>query len=163
MAVFLRWFLLFVLIIVGSVIAFISGGVNMVLDGDVTKISVIVTVITFGMTLLCGYNSFTFARLEDGENDKAKALRRGVATGRFAASACSRLGLLGTVVGFIMMLGGLTSFKIGDPIALQNIVSSMSDGMSVALYTTLVGQAANLLISAQYHNLKQGLGKAFNE
>ena len=61
MVVFLRWFLICAMMIFGSIVAYMTGGVQMVLDGDITKISIIITVVAWAMTGMCGYLSFKFA------------------------------------------------------------------------------------------------------
>ncbi len=60
-----------------------------------------------------------------------------------------KLGLLGTVVGFILMafqVAGLESF---DPAQAQALLKGMTRGMGVALLTTLVGLIGNMLAGWQ--------------
>lgn len=54
------------------------------------------------------------------------------------------LGLIGTVVGFIMALSGVDPDTVGDATAIAPMVSSLIQGMGVALYTTLVGAVLNI-------------------
>jgi hypothetical protein len=54
------------------------------------------------------------------------------------------LGLTGTVVGFIMALSGVNPDTVGDVSAIAPMVSSLIEGMGVALYTTLVGSVLNI-------------------
>lgn len=54
------------------------------------------------------------------------------------------LGLIGTVVGFIMALSGVDPDTVGDAAAIAPMVSSLIQGMGVALYTTLVGAVLNI-------------------
>jgi MotA/TolQ/ExbB proton channel family len=65
------------------------------------------------------------------------------------AAATIKLGLLGTVVGFIVMatqIGNMPSFDIDQ---VQNLLKKMTQGMAIALYTTLVGLLANLWLGLQ--------------
>lgn len=65
------------------------------------------------------------------------------------AAACIKLGLLGTVVGFIVMamqIGRMPSFDLDQ---VQNLLKQMTQGMAIALYTTLVGLVANLWLGLQ--------------
>lgn len=65
------------------------------------------------------------------------------------AAAAIKLGLLGTVVGFIVMatqIGALPSFDIGQ---VQTLLKQMTGGMAIALYTTLAGLVANLWLGLQ--------------
>lgn len=75
------------------------------------------------------------------------------ALGHFLSDVLLKLGLLGTIVGFILMLmpmGEITEF---DPSLMQRLLSSMSGGMAVALYTTLAGLITSTLLKLQYHLL----------
>lgn len=76
--------------------------------------------------------------------------RRQHAAGWFLAGALVKLGLLGTVIGFVLMLrsvGAVESFDVGD---VQRIMQLMSQGMGVALYTTLVGLLSSMALGFQY-------------
>lgn len=83
-------------------------------------------------------------------------IRRGHETGWFVADLMIRLGLLGTVIGFILMLGSISTVTSLDLPALQQLLGNMSEGMRVALYTTLCGLSAGILLSFQYQLLDQG-------
>lgn len=54
------------------------------------------------------------------------------------------LGLVGTVVGFIMALSGVNPDTVGDVNAIAPMVSNLIEGMGVALYTTLLGSVLNI-------------------
>ncbi|CAA6818758.1 MAG: Unknown protein [uncultured Thiotrichaceae bacterium] len=72
------------------------------------------------------------------------------AFGWFAAGAMIKLGLLGTVIGFIMMLtsiSGLDSLEIEQ---VQQLMQQMTQGMMVALNTTLLGLVGSLILGVQY-------------
>lgn len=60
------------------------------------------------------------------------------------ASAEIKLGLLGTVVGFIVMANQIASSKVFELAEIQALLQQMTAGMAIALYTTLVGLVANL-------------------
>jgi hypothetical protein len=64
-----------------------------------------------------------------------------------------KLGLLGTVVGFIIMtlnVSATTSFDVSQT---QALLKSMTRGMGVALYTTLIGLVGNIVLGWQLHRL----------
>ena len=75
------------------------------------------------------------------------------ALGHFTSDVLLKLGLLGTVVGFILMLIPVGEIKEFDPRLMQQLLSSMSGGMAVALYTTLAGLVTSTLLKLQYHLL----------
>lgn len=65
------------------------------------------------------------------------------------AAAAIKLGLLGTVVGFIIMSLQLGRVQVFDISEVQTLLKQMTNGMAIALYTTLVGLAANLWLGLQ--------------
>ena len=50
-----------------------------------------------------------------------------------------KLGLFGTIVGFIMMLAPIAGLNGDDQAAIKSSMTLMSAGMAVAMYTTLAG------------------------
>ena len=66
------------------------------------------------------------------------------------------LGLIGTVVGFIIALQGVDAESVADVSAIGPMVSTMIGGMSVALYTTLVGSVLNIWLMVGYQTLTTG-------
>lgn len=75
---------------------------------------------------------------------------------RFVANSLVLLGLIGTVVGFIMALSGVDPQSSGDASAITPMVSKLIAGMSVALYTTLIGAVLNVWLMINYHILASG-------
>jgi hypothetical protein len=70
--------------------------------------------------------------------------------GGLAADTAMKLGLLGTIIGFILMLGPVAGLDADDDAALKTAMSTMSAGMAVAMVSTLAGLLGALLIKAQY-------------
>ena len=73
-----------------------------------------------------------------------------------------KLGLTGTVIGFILMLLPIGEIKDFDPQILQKLLSTMSGGMAVALYTTLTGLVTSMLLKFQYFLLDSSLSRSLN-
>ncbi len=73
--------------------------------------------------------------------------------GWFIVEIMIKLGLLGTIVGFIMMLGSVADTATIDVNTMQKVLQQMSVGMGTALYTTLTGLTGSMLLAAQYHML----------
>jgi MotA/TolQ/ExbB proton channel family len=63
--------------------------------------------------------------------------------------ATIKLGLLGTVVGFIVMSSQIGEMPSLDFDQVQVLLKRMTQGMAIALYTTLVGLIANLWLGLQ--------------
>ena len=78
-------------------------------------------------------------------------------SGRFLADLLLRLGLLGTIVGFILMLLPIGNIQDFDINLVQQLMIQMSAGMAVALYTTLSGLITSTLMKLQYLLLDDAL------
>jgi hypothetical protein len=76
-------------------------------------------------------------------------LRRGQEFGWFVADLLLSLGLLGTVIGFILMLAPISGLDTTDESAIKGALAAMSGGMAVALYTTLAGLVGGMLLKVQ--------------
>ena len=57
----------------------------------------------------------------------------------YKANSLVFLGLVGTVIGFVVALSGVDPGTIGIAKAVGPLVANLIQGMSIALYTTLVG------------------------
>ena len=73
--------------------------------------------------------------------------------GYVIADLMLKLGLLGTVIGFIFMLGSLVDLNSIDITVMQNLLAQMSGGMKVALFTTLTGMSCGVLLNMKYQLL----------
>ncbi len=102
---------------------------------------------------LNGEQSMDNALLAEVFADQAHAQHE---LGWFFNSLLVKLGLLGTVIGFVLMLGPLSTLKSFDIADVQGILTSMTAGMGVALNTTLVGLLCSMLLSFQYLLLDRG-------
>ncbi|MFQ5776205.1 MAG: MotA/TolQ/ExbB proton channel family protein [Kiloniellaceae bacterium] len=78
---------------------------------------------------------------------------------RHVANSLVLLGLIGTVLGFIIALAGVDPNTVGEPQSIAPMVGNLIRGMSVALYTTLVGAVLNLWLTVDYRILAGGAAK----
>ena len=69
--------------------------------------------------------------------------------GWFLSSLLLKLGLLGTIIGFVFMLSALDALKTLTYADLPQMLGRMGSGMGISLYTTLVGLLANLALGMQ--------------
>lgn len=78
--------------------------------------------------------------------------------GWFLSESMLAVGMIGTVAGFLLMLGTTFSgINVGDTATLQRALADMALGMSTALYTTLVGLVSSLFLKSQLVNLEHVL------
>jgi hypothetical protein len=82
--------------------------------------------------------------------------------GAFASDTLMKLGLLGTIIGFIIMLAPIAGLDVADKSTLKSSMGLMSDGMAVAMYTTLAGLVGSILLKIQYYMLDSATGKVFS-
>jgi len=91
----------------------------------------------------------------------ADALRGPNQLGAYAGDALMKLGLLGTVIGFILMLAPIAGLDAADRVSVRTSMGLMSDGMAVAMYTTLTGLIGSILVQTQYYMLDKATQRLF--
>jgi len=82
--------------------------------------------------------------------------------GSFASDTLMKLGLLGTIIGFIMMLAPIAGLDAANRGALKSSMTLMGDGMAVAMYTTLAGLVGSILLKIQCYMLEDATARLFN-
>ncbi len=75
---------------------------------------------------------------------------------RHIANALVFLGLIGTVIGFIIALSGVDPESASQAENVAAMVATLIGGMSVALYTTLIGAVLYIWLSVAYRILVTG-------
>ena len=93
----------------------------------------------------------------------ADRLRGSNGFGAFASDTLMKLGLLGTIVGFIIMLAPVATLDAADKAAMRASMGLMSDGMAVAMYTTLAGLIGSILVRIQYYMLDAATQRVFSD
>ena len=176
----LRSLLLLVLIIFGVWILDERGLLAVVLEGDKSQISTVIGCLWIISSIYWLYlskiisderNSFEnmefknkkllvsrfFNSLEKNEdkdvliNAFESEFEKKISYGLIASDVALKLGLLGTIIGFILMLKPIADLNSTSPEDLKMALSSMSSGMAVALYTTLTGLIVSTLLRIQFH------------
>ena len=92
----------------------------------------------------------------------ADRLRGREKLGLFVSEALLRLALLGTAIGFILMLlpiSALTSFEADT---LRGALGGMTSGMAIALNVTVAGIAGALLLKLDYYLLDSAIVELFD-
>jgi hypothetical protein len=75
---------------------------------------------------------------------------------RHIANSLVLLGLIGTVIGFVIALSGVRPDLASDIDAIGPMVSTLISGMSIALHTTLVGSLLHLWLMVNVRLLEGG-------
>lgn len=91
----------------------------------------------------------------------AQRLNGSTPFGAFASDLVMKLGLFGTIVGFIMMLAPIAGLGGEDQGAIKSSMALMSAGMAVAMYTTLAGLVGSILIKIEYQFVETATARLF--
>ena len=146
---FLRWWLFACLTGLIAVFANYFGFFQELYTNDATKISFFIIVIYAFSTLYVGKLTYN--------QTKNKSIKSGLNTSWFISEILLSLGMIGTVAGFILMLGDtFGSIDTANQDSLKDALSNMALGMSTALYTTLVGLILSQALKIQLVNLESG-------
>ena len=133
---FLKWWFVFVIQTIGLLVFAYMDGIQYLLDNDKTFLSLIIVGVWLSVSTAVGF--FTWKKLQ-----KPEFLW-------FASESCMTVGMIGTVIGFILMLGtSLNNLDPSDVESMRVAISNMAVGMSTALLTTLAGLTATLLLRIQ--------------
>lgn len=169
--------------------AYMSGWVNTVVESDTTGITWIIFVLFVFGSILSGLKTWKISQeinfVKSGHKNghgayfnklyksskrkeslvEALKLRFFAKTLyiRYIANSLVLLGLIGTVVGFIIAMEGVTPEAAGNIDALGGTISALTHGMGVALYTTLVGAIGNLWLTFNQTLLTRGIAILVSE
>ena len=105
------------------------------------------------MTAIAGKDGHTRTAL--GATLRLKLAHR-IAPIRQIASMLVLLGLIGTIIGFVIALSGVNQDAVADPSAIGPMVATLLHGMAMALFKTLVGSVLNLWLMVDYRLLEGG-------
>ena len=145
----LKWWLIFCLTILGFGTLYHFNVHSLLYYADVTKLSFLIIVIFMFTSIWIGRKTYDL--------ETTSVIDDKIDVGWFIAESCLALGMVGTVTGFLYMLGtAFENIDITDATTLQDALASMAKGMSTALYTTLAGLIASLIIKVQLVNYEVG-------
>ena len=149
-SLFLKWVISAALIALGSVAAVITGVADAVADNDVTRISFMIYIVFILSTIYSGFLTYKLSHLNEFDDLSAEEFSSRNNYVWFISDILTTMGMIGTVLGFIYMLG--SSFGEIDPsntIAMSGALSKMGVGMSSALYTTAAGLICSTFLKVQ--------------
>lgn len=156
---FLGWALFVSVLAVLSVMAIRIGAIGWIHSSDRTYISFAICVVGYLGTLLMGRQYWRADRVASDSSSLPDAIR-GLRNGRFLSDKCRDLGLLGTIIGFVLILKNFASFDATQPDQLSTLIRSVGSNLGTAFVTTLAGLVASILLDAQCHILESILRKA---
>ena len=137
-------------------IAFYLGFFNSILNKDPTRLTFFILSILILTTLWLGKKIYSMSKMVNLTRKIKDKLHEDYSIGWFIAECCLVLGLIGTVAGFIIMLGtAFVDIDVSNIESMQKALTQMSIGMSAALYTTLMGLLSSLVIKLQLVNVER--------
>ena len=147
--IFLRWWLFFCLSILAATVGYYFGFFYEIYEKDATKLSFLIIIIFVSTSLWIGRKTYDL--------EKTSIVDKTIEVGWFIAEACLVLGMIGTVTGFLLMLGtAFANIDVTNSVTLQQALSDMAIGMSTALWTTLTGLVCSLILKVQLINFESG-------
>lgn len=147
MTVFLRWWLMFCVFAIGAFTLQKFELFEALYHADQSKLSFLIMGIFILITPYIGYLTYRLSKNLDVEPFKIENCW-------FFANECQTIGLVGTVIGFLIMLSSaFVGMDVSDVASVQQALETMTIGMGSALLTTLVGMVSGLLIKMQLMNL----------
>ena len=159
---FLKWWLFMSAIMASSVLIAGLGLLGTLWEKDATKLSFVLLGLFAVMSGWCGYKTWRLSVFIDSNKTEPyliEKIEHLMEVGWFTSDLCLSIGMMGTVIGFIMMLGGFANIDINDMATVQGLIKGLGVGMSTALYTTLTGLICSALLKIQYFNLSQAIDK----
>jgi len=148
----LKWWLVFCLTLLGMCACVYFNIHKDLYAADVTRLSFLIISIFICTSVWIGTKTYKIGIHQD-YNQKSDV-------GWFISESCLALGMVGTVTGFLIMLGtAFANVDVTNSATLQQALSDMATGMSTALWTTLVGLVSSLIIKVQLVNLEVALNE----
>jgi len=148
----LKWWLIFCLTLLGLCTCVYFNIHKDLYAADVTRLSYLIISIFLCTSIWIGTKTYKVGIQQD-YNQKSDV-------GWFISESCLALGMVGTVTGFLIMLGtAFANVDVTNAATLQQALSDMAIGMSTALWTTLVGLVSSLIIKVQLVNLEVALNE----
>ena len=148
----LKWWLIFCLIVLGLGTCFYFDVHKSLYESDITRLSYLILIIFICTSIWIGTKTYKVGVREDYDQKSD--------VGWFISESCLALGMVGTVTGFLIMLGtAFANVDVTNSLTLQQALSDMAVGMSTALWTTLVGLVCSLIIKVQLVNLEVALNE----
>lgn len=156
---FLKWWLFFSLVVIGTIFSSYMGVLGEIWKKDASYISFGTLGIFYIVSLICGTLVFRACRAKDMTKEQLQVFEQHEEVGWFMSEMCLNLGMLGTIIGFCMMLNGFDALDIAKQQTVQTLLAELGKSMATALYTTLVGLICGQLLKVQYFVLSLELQK----
>jgi len=158
MSTFIRWWAIFCTIVAGAGLAGFFGLFNTLWFDDLSKLSFINLGFFSGIATFIGVLTY---RIHVKENLRLTKL---LPFCWWAAEAMMAMGMMGTLLGFIMMFtSNVQHIDFSNVETAKQILGQLTRGTTTAVVTTFVGLLLSQLTKLQLVNLEQDLEEVFRE
>lgn len=149
MAAALRWWFLFCLSALVVSLAGVTGDLEKLWHADVSRLSAAALGTYFVTSAFIGY--LTVA----AKNNRLDVARAHAPFCWYVAELLLGMGMAGTLIGFLLMLGtAFHQFDANNVKLAQQVIAAAATGLATAGLSTLVGLVSSFLIKAQLVNLE---------
>ena len=126
----LKWWLIFCLTLLGCGVGAYFNMHHIIYNADVTKLSFLIMTIFFCTSVWIGTKTYKLEKFDDYDQDTK--------VGWFIAESCLALGMVGTVTGFLLMLGtAFSNIDVTNSASLQKALEFMAVGTVSYTHLTL--------------------------
>ena len=139
--------------VAGLEIAWLYDIIQHIYTADFTKLSVLIALILCWQSIACGSEMWSQSRKYGSQYNAEEIVEKGWLWSDIVLS----LGMIGTVIGFMIMLGSFVGVDFSDFDSVQGLITKLSAGMATSLSTTLVGLIASVILKLQFFGLERVL------
>jgi len=151
--VMLRWFVILFSSIAAAGIVQFKGLFAALWIADISGLSFIILLLFAILTPFIGYLTYTLSRYHPNEAKYQESLKY-IQACWYASELLMALGMMGTLIGFTIMLGpALAGLDPSNLVLAKAAIFKMAGGMSTAVLTTLVGLITSQLVKLQLINI----------
>lgn len=146
--IFVGWLLSMLTMLGAGYFCFEAGYFEYVYKADVSKLCFLILAL-----FLYAYGRLGYLLL-----DTKRVNEESLNVGFEAADMSMAIGMLGTVIGFIVMSSSFASVDFSDINNIKDLFQLATTGMSTALYTTAFGLVSSILLRASHFIVYRKLG-----
>ena len=143
MKMFKSWIAVIALILGCEYFIFEAGFLVELWSKDITKLSFVIIGLVF-------YRIYKLGSMARRYDDFQRITQLEIDEGFAAADLMMSIGMVGTIIGFIVMTGSFTKVDLTDVANISQLFDLATNGMSTALYTTLAGLIGSIFTKVIY-------------
>lgn len=149
----LKWWFIFCASLAAVSVTGFLGLLNQLWFADVSKLSFAIIGLYFTYSAYVGYLT-----AQATHHCQVNFVKKNIKTGWFMSELMLGLGMIGTLVGFLILLNvSFANVDVSNTAAVKKLIADMSLGFSTSSLTTLVGLICSFLLKLQLVNAEYEL------